>query len=63
MLLFVDETENEDLFIVTGFLVKSKEDADLAYKHFKRKIKDCRISDREKRKLFTEFKSTLMDQH
>lgn len=63
MLLFVDETENEDLFIVTGFLVKSKEDADLAYKHFKRKIRDYRISDREKRKLFTEFKSTLMDQH
>ena len=63
MLLFVDETENEDLFIVTGFLVKSKEDADFAYKHFKRKIRDYRISDREKRKLFTEFKSTLMDQH
>lgn len=63
MLLFVDETENEDMFIVTGFLVKSKEDADLAYKHFKRKIKDFRISDKEKRMLFTEFKSTLMDQH
>lgn len=63
MLLFVDETENENLFIVTGFLIKSKEDADLAYKHFKRKIKDFRISDKEKRMLFTEFKSTLMDQH
>ena len=63
MLLFVDETENEDLFIVTGFLVNSKEEADLAYKHFKRKIKDCRVSDREKRILYTEFKSTLMDQH
>lgn len=63
MLLFVDETENEDMFIVTGFLVKSKEDADLAYKHFKRKIKDFRISDKEKRMLYTEFKSTLMDQH
>lgn len=63
MLLFVDESENEDLFIVTGFLVKSKEDANLAYKHFKRKIKDFRISGKEKRTLFTEFKSILMDQH
>ena len=63
MLLFVDETENEDLFIVTGFLVNSKNEADLAYKHFKRRIRDFRISDKEKRVLFTEFKSTKMDQH
>ncbi len=63
MLMFVDETENENLFIVAGFLVNSKEEADLAYKHFKRRIKDSHISDREKRMLFTEFKSTLMDQH
>ena len=31
MLLFVDETENEDYFIVTGLLVESQNDIDLIY--------------------------------
>ena len=36
MLLFVDETENEDYFIVTGLLVESQNDIDLIYSRFKK---------------------------
>ena len=37
-ILYVDETENEEYFIVTGLLVDSEAVLQLAYKRFKRKI-------------------------
>ena len=46
MLLFVDETENEDYFIVTGLLVESQNDIDLIYSRFKKKAKNLNISDK-----------------
>lgn len=61
MYLFVDETECPEYFIVTGLLVNSKEDVELAYKRFKNKVKGIPIPDRNKARLFTEFKSTLLD--
>lgn len=61
MILYVDETENEEYFIVTGLLMPSKEDTDLAYKKFKNKVADYPIRPELKTILFTEFKSTLMD--
>ena len=61
MLLFVDETENEDYFIVTGLLVDSKEAASQAFKQFKKSVKNMPIPSREKTVLFTEFKSVLLD--
>ena len=63
MTLFVDETENEEFFIVTGLLVNSKEDVDLAYKRFKKSIGGAHISNKVKQSLFTEFKSVQMDHH
>lgn len=63
MLLFVDETENNDYFIVTGLLVESQNDIDLSYGRFKKKAKNINISDKKKGQLFTEFKSTLMDRN
>ncbi len=60
-LLYVDETECPEYFIVTGLLVNSKEDVDLAYKRFKNNIKGIRIPRDKKARLFTEFKSTLLD--
>lgn len=63
MLLFVDETENEDYFIVTGLLVESQNDIDLIYSRFKKKAKNLNISDKKRAQLFTEFKSTLMDRN
>ena len=61
MYLFVDETECPEYFIVTGLLVNSKEDIELAYKRFKKSVKIMPIPPELKSKLFTEFKSTEMD--
>ena len=61
MLLYVDETENEEFFIVAGLLIDSRDCADKAYKHFKNSIKNIPIQPKEKAKLFTEFKSTILD--
>ncbi|GEM_PF-1821862 len=61
MILYVDETENSELFIVTGLLVKSREDAIKAYAHFKNAIKDIPIPNKEKSKVYTEFKAILLD--
>lgn len=63
MLLFVDETENDTYFIVTGLLVESQNDIDLIYSRFKKKAKQINISDKKRAQLFTEFKSTLMDRN
>lgn len=63
MLLFVDETENDTYFIVTGLLVESQNDIDLIYSRFKKKAKQINISGKKRAQLFTEFKSTLMDRN
>ncbi len=63
MILFVDETENEEFFIVAGLLVNSKEDVELAYKKFKKSISGSHISSKVKQTLFTEFKAAQMDHH
>ena len=63
MILFVDETENDNHFIVTGLLVESQNDIDNVYSHFKKKAKNLNITDKKKSQLFTEFKSTLMDRN
>ena len=63
MLLFVDETENESFFIVGGVLIDSRESAIAAYRRFKKRIKDFPITENKRKKLYTEFKSVLMDNH
>lgn len=40
MILFVDETENDNYFIVTGLLVESQNDIDSVYSRFKKKAKN-----------------------
>jgi len=63
MILFVDETENEEFFIVTGLLVYSRDVADHVLKRFKKKAYNMPVAKRDKSKLFTEFKSTILDKH
>ena len=57
MILFVDETECEDYFIVAGLLTDSKLKTDATFKKFKKKVKNFHISPKDKEKIFTEFKS------
>ncbi len=61
MVLYVDETECYDYFIVTGLLVKSRGDVELAYKRLCKKAHRLNISPKKKAELFMEFKSTLID--
>ena len=61
MILYVDETENEDFFIVCGLLVSSVEVIETTYKHFKKAVKNYPISANEKQIVFKEFKSVLLD--
>ena len=63
MILYIDETEHEDYFIVAGLLAESKESIDLAYKHFKNSISDLRLKDKAKRKIYQEFKSFIIDRN
>lgn len=61
MILYVDETENNEFFILTGLLVESEEAAKKIYYSFKKKASQYNISKKLKGKLFTEFKSIIMD--
>lgn len=63
MVLYVDETECPEYFIVTGLLVNSKQDIDMAFKHFKKHALTINISRKKKAILCTEFKSTILDSH
>lgn len=61
MILYIDETENDDYFIVTGLLVASKQNVDMSYKHFKKKVHAMNLSPKRKEKIFNEFKSVILD--
>ena len=52
MILYVDETENDNYFIVTGLLVNSKQTVDMTYKRFKKKSKCDEFKSKAKRKNF-----------
>ena len=61
MILYVDETENEEFFIVAGLLVQSEKDVKIAYKQLKNSISNYSLSKHAKERVFLEFKSTLID--
>lgn len=63
MVLYVDETENTEYFIVTGLLVNSQRDINSAYGRFKKRARSINISPKKRSQLFTEFKSNLMDRN
>ena len=55
MILYIDETENEQLFIVAGLLVDSETEIETAYKRFKNRIHGYKLSPKYKSKIFTEM--------
>ena len=61
MILYVDETEHEEYFIVAGLLAPSKQDVNFAYKKFKKSVQNYPLTSKTKQKIFLEFKSTLID--
>ena len=61
MVLYIDETENSDFFIVAGIIVNNSAETENAYRKFKKSIKDIKIPEKYRAKIFTEFKSTMLD--
>lgn len=61
MILYIDETENESFFFVTGLLANSRSDIETAYKRFKKSVKNLPIAPRDKQEVFREFKSVILD--
>ena len=61
MIIYIDETENEHYFIVAGVLVDSETKIQQVYRRFKNSIRGNKISPEHKARLFTEFKSVLLD--
>ena len=60
--LYVDETGNNEFFIVAGLLVNDEE-LELCYRQFKHDIRNYRLSSKDRQRIYTEFKSTLLDRH
>ena len=63
MILYIDETENEQYFIVTGLLTSSRLAVDYSFKHFKNSVRKMDIKQKYKERIFVEFKSGLIDRN
>lgn len=61
MILYVDETESDSLFIVAGLLFNSRQDAEQVFKRFKKRARNVSIADKYRARLFYEFKSNILD--
>ncbi|MBR4150268.1 MAG: DUF3800 domain-containing protein [Firmicutes bacterium] len=61
MVLYVDETENDRFFIVTGFLVNDQELVRESYKRFKNRVSNLKLTQKTKQRIFKEFKSSSID--
>lgn len=61
MILYIDETEDSNYFVVSGILFNSQTDAENVHKTFKNKIINYNIPENLRAQLFTEFKATILD--
>ena len=60
---YIDETETNEFFIVCALTVESDLELEESFKSFKKKARNLstKLKEKEKRKLFTEFKSVELD--
>ena len=59
--LYIDESIDDDLFVVGGILVNSEKDLLIGYKQFKRQFIEIPMTRRQKERISFEFKSTLLE--
>ena len=59
--LFIDESIDEKYYVVGGILTNSENDLLLVYNQFKKQILNMPLTNKQKRNITTEFKSTLLD--
>lgn len=64
MILYVDETENDNYFIVVGLLMSSDKEANnLFFYSFKKHTRNYKLKKNVKKKLYNEFKSFYLDKN
>ena len=61
MKLYIDETENNKMFMVVGLLVNSKSEIDMSFKRFKNRINEIGLKPKDKQVICIEFKSFILD--
>ena len=61
MMLCIDETENNRMFMVVGLLVNSKSEIDMSFKRFKNRINEIGLKPKDKQVICIEFKSFILD--
>lgn len=59
--LYIDESVDENYFVVGGILVDSQKDLFLAYNQFKKNILNIPMTRKQKERVTYEFKSNLLD--
>lgn len=60
--LFIDESINENTFVVGGILIENDTEHFVAYNQFKKQIKEIPLTRKQKDRITFEFKSTLLEQ-
>ena len=61
MILYIDETENQDYFIVAGLLAESQLVVDNSFRHLKNRINKLNYKAKDKNEIFLEFKGHVLD--
>lgn len=59
--LFIDESIDSKYYVVGGVLVNKENDLLFVYNQIKRQILNMSLTDKQKKMITTEFKSTLLD--
>ena len=59
--LFIDESNDNNVFVVGGILIENEEELFLVYNQFKKQINRIPLTRRQKEKICFEFKSTLLE--
>ena len=59
--LFIDESIDSKYYVVGGVLVNNENDLLFVYNQIKKQILNMSLTDKQKKMITTEFKSTLLD--
>lgn len=59
--LFIDESIDDNYYVVGGILTNSENDLLLVYNQFKKQVLNMPLTNKQKINITTEFKSTLLD--
>lgn len=61
MILYIDESSDKNYFVVGGFTAKSDYIVNETHKQFKNHTKSFPMNEKDRRRVFTEFKSIYLD--